>query len=262
VPVSKAELERELDRLYQLPLSDFTSARDELAKRLRSEGEGERADEIKKLRKPNAGVWLVNQLGTERELDMQRLLKAGESLTKSQATAAAGKSSQKFLEARRDEQQALERLARAAREIAEREGVGSSALATATETLRAASLTAEGRELLKRGRLREKLEPPGFEALAGLDGPAPAQSPKKSRPSRTDERTDKRRLLKEARQRLQQLRADERELTTAARATERDAERAEEEAAAARRYAEDAREAARTATEQREAAETEIDGLK
>jgi len=35
VPVSKAELERELDRLYQLPLSEFTSARDELAKRLR-----------------------------------------------------------------------------------------------------------------------------------------------------------------------------------------------------------------------------------
>jgi hypothetical protein len=68
--------------------------------------------------------------------------------------------------------------------------------------------------------------------------------------------------LKEARQRLQQLRADERELTTAARATARDADRAEEEAAAARRHAEDAQEEARTATEQREAAETEIEGLK
>jgi len=262
VPVSKAELERELDRLYQLPLSEFTSARDELAKRLRSEGERERADDVKKLGKPNAGVWLVNQLARERELDVQRLLRAGESLTKSQATAAAGKSSQNFLQARRDEQQALERLARAAREIAEREGVGGSALAKATETLRAASLTAEGRDLLKRGRLSEDLEPPGFEALVGLDGLAPAQSPAKAKPSRTDERTEKRRRLKEARQRLQQLRADERELTTAARATERDAERAEEEAAAARRHAEDAQEEARTATEQREAAETEIEGLK
>jgi hypothetical protein len=262
VPISKSELERELDRLYQLPLSEFTSARDELAKRLRSEGERERADEVKTLRKPNAGVWLVNQLARERELDVQRLLKAGESLTKSQATAAAGKSSQKFLEARRDEQQALERLARAAREIAEREGVGTSALAKATETLRAASLTAEGRELLKRGRLSEDLEPPGFEALAGLNGVARGRSPEKAKRPRKDSRTEKRRLLKDARQRIQRLRADERELTTAARAAERDAEHAEKEAAAARRRAEDAREEARTATEQREAAETALDRLK
>jgi hypothetical protein len=260
LPVSKAELERELDRLYQLPLSEFTSARDQLAKRLRSEGERERADEVKKLRKPSVGVWLVNQLAGERELDVQRLLRAGESLTKSQAKAAAGKSSQQFLEARRDEQQALERLVRAAREIAEREGIGTSALAKATETLRAASLTAEGRELLKRGRLSEELKLPGFEALAGLDGPA--RSPQKAKLSGADEGAEKRRLLKEARQRLQQLRADERELKTAARATERDAERAEEKAAAARRHAEDAREEARTATEQREAAETEIERLK
>ena len=261
MPGSKAELERELDRLYQLPLSEFTSARDELAKRLRSEGERERADEVKKLRKPNVGVWLVNQLARERELDVQRLLRAGESLTKSQAKAAAGKSSQKFLEARRDEQQALERLARAAREIAEREEIGSTALAKATETLRAASLTAEGRDLLKRGRLSEDLEPPGFEALAGIDGIAPDRSPKKAKPSRSNERTEKRRLLKEARQRLQHLRADERQLTTAARAAERDAERAEAEAVAARSRLEDAREEARAATEQREAAEAELDGL-
>jgi hypothetical protein len=262
VPVSKAELEREVDRLYQLPLSEFTSARDQLAKRLRSEGERERADEVKKLRKPNAGVWLVNQLARERELDVQRLLKAGESLTKSQAKAAAGKSSQRFLEARRDEQQALERLAKAARQIAEREGVGASALAKATETLRAASLTAEGRALLKCGRLSEELEPPGFEALAGLDGLAQGGSPEQAKPSRSDERTDKRRLLKEARQRLQRLRADERELTTAAHAAERDAEHAEAEAAAARRRVEDAREEARTAGEQREAAEAELKRLR
>ena len=41
------------------------------------------------MRKPTAAAWLVNQLARERELDVQRLLKAGESLTKSQAKAAA-----------------------------------------------------------------------------------------------------------------------------------------------------------------------------
>ena len=167
---SKADLEGDLDRLYQLPLSEFTSARDELVKRLRAQGESERAEEIKKLRKPPAAVWVVNQLARERPLDVQRLLKAGRSLTKSQAKAAAGKSPQTFTEARRAEQRALEQLAKGAIEIAERAGIGSSAIGKAAETLRAASLTAEGRELLKRGRLTEELEPPGFEALMGQEG--------------------------------------------------------------------------------------------
>jgi hypothetical protein len=108
---SKAGFEGELDRLYQLPLSEFTSARDDLSKRLRADGEDERAQEVKKLRKPTAVVWLVNQLARERPLDVQRLIKAGESLTKSQARAAAGESSP-FSEARRDEHRALEQLAR------------------------------------------------------------------------------------------------------------------------------------------------------
>src|SRR6266550_1075876 len=102
-----AQLEAELDRLFGLPLSEFTAARNELAKELRDAG-------------------------------------------------------------RRDEQRALERLAGAAREVAVREGSGQAAVAQATQTLRAASLTDDGRELLKRGRLTEELEPPGFEALTGL----------------------------------------------------------------------------------------------
>ena len=182
---SNAGFEGDLDRLYQVPLSEFTSARDELTQQLRAQGEREKALEIKKLRKPTAGVWVVNQLVRERPLDVQRLLKAGESLTKSQAKAAAG-TPQTFPEARRDEQHALEQLAEGAREIAERAGIGSPALGKAMETLRAASLTAEGRELLRRGRLTEELEPPGFEALAGLEGRGRQVAPAK--PPRSDDR--------------------------------------------------------------------------
>jgi len=250
---SKADLEGDLDRLYQLPLSEFTSARDELVKRLRAQGESERAEEIKKLRKPTVGVWLVNQLARERELDVQRLLKAGESLTQSQARAGAGESLQKF-------RLALERLARAAREIAEREGIGASALGKATETLRAASLSAERRELLKRGRLTEELEPPGFEALMGQQGAARVGAEKERKPPR-DERAEKRRLAKEARERVSRLRGEARELATAARAAEREAERAEGEAAAARSRANDARDEVRALTHQREVAEAELDRL-
>ncbi len=56
-------LEEELDRLYALPLNEFTAARDDVAKRLRGEGERELADEVKQLRKPPIAAWLVNQLG-------------------------------------------------------------------------------------------------------------------------------------------------------------------------------------------------------
>ena len=220
-------------------------------RRLRSAGDGERADEVKKLRKPTVGVWLVNQLARERELDVQRLLKAGESLTQSQAKGGAGESSQKF-------RLALERLARAAREIAEREGIGASALDKATETLRAASLSAEERELLKRGRLTEELEPPGFEALIGQQGVARGETATERKPPR-DERAEKRGLAKEARERVSRLRGEERELATTARAAEREAERAEGEAAAARSRANDAQDEVRALTHQREAAEAELD---
>jgi hypothetical protein len=200
----------------------------------------------------------VNQLARERQLDVQRLLKAGESLTKSQAEAAAGKSPGTFSEARRDEQRALEQLARAARELAEGAGIGSTAVGKATGTLRAASLTPEGRELLKRGRLTEELEPPGFEALTGS---AKRVAPPKAKPPRSDERAAKREALKQARERVRRLRAEERELAAAARAAGRDAQRAEAEAEAARGRAAEAEEQARATAERRKSAEADLDRL-
>ena len=162
----------DLDELYRLPLSEFTSARNELAKKLKADGDSEAADEVKALRKPSVAVWLVNRLTQERELDVQRLRKAGETL----AQATAGHSSDAFLDAQREQHRALARLGEAAREIAAREKVGAPAADRAVETLRAASLTDEGRELLKRGVFTEELDPPGFEALAGLVGGPPRKS--------------------------------------------------------------------------------------
>jgi hypothetical protein len=256
---SDADFEGELDRLYELPLSEFTSARDELTKRLRAQGETERAQEIKKLRKPTAAVWVVNQVARERPLDVQRLLRAGELLATSQGKAAAG-ASQTFADARRDEHRALEQIAKAAREIAERAGIGSPAVATATETLRAASLTAEGRELLRHGRLTEEVEPPGFEAFTGLEDLTKQPAPAKTKP-RGDDRAEKRRALKEARERVRQLRAEERKTGTAARALAREADRAEAKAAVSRSRANDAHEKATTVSDQRKAAEADLDRL-
>jgi hypothetical protein len=248
-----AALERELDALYQLPLERFTAARDDLAKRLRADGKADEAKQVKKLRKPTAAVWLVNRLAREDELDIQRLLKAGESLTRTQAKAAQGQSSEAFLEARQEEQQALARLAHAARELAEGEGVGSNAIDRATQTLRAASLTDEGRRLLKRGRLTEEIQPPGFEILASLNL-GPAQIPQEK-----ETPVERRRALKQARNTLRQLREEERKLRNAARRAAREADGAEAEASRLRQEADDTQSQADEATARVEAAEAELE---
>ena len=241
----------DVDELYRVPLSEFTAARNDLAKRLKAEGHVEEADEVKALRKPTVPVWLVNQLTHERELDVQRLRKAGEALAKGQAAATTGRSSAAFTEARQEEQHALSRLSDAASEIASRERLGAGAADRALATLRAASLTAEGRDLLKRGRLTEELEPPGFEALAGLVG---AATPNKKAAPAKDERAKRRQELMEARDRLEELRAEEREADAALRAAEREAERAEKEAEAARRRAKES-------AQERAEAEEEVERL-
>ncbi len=255
-----AALERELDALYQLPLDQFTSARNELAKRLRADGQAEQAEQVKALRKPTVAVWLANRLVREDELDVQRLLKAGESLAKTQAKVAQGQSAETFLDARREEQRALERLARTAQRLAKSEGVGRSAIDRATQTLRAASLTDEGRRLLKQGRLTEELQPPGFEALAGMNFAPPKRH--SERPSaQTETQGDRRRALKEARESLHHLSAEERQLRNAARSAAHAAERSEMEARRKRGEADHAQAEADEARVRIEAAEAEIDRL-
>ena len=53
--MARDTLESQIDKLYQIPLDEFTPARNALAKET---GESE----IKKLEKPNLAAWSVNQL--------------------------------------------------------------------------------------------------------------------------------------------------------------------------------------------------------
>lgn len=220
-----------------------------------------RPQQVKALRKPTVAVWLVNRLAREDELDIQRLLKAGESLTRAQTELARGQSPQRFLEARQEEQRALQRLTRAAHTLAAREGISSGATDRATATLRAAALTDEGRQLLKRGRLSEELQPPGFEALAGLTlTPSTPQSHESRKQANTE--GDRRHALKQARDSLHQLRTEERELEKAARTAAHQADLAEAEARRTRQEADHARSQAEEAHNRVEAAEAELKRLR
>jgi hypothetical protein len=213
--------EEEIDRLYGLPLDEFTRGRDELARRIRQEGDAALAAEVKQLRKPPLPAWVVNRLARQRELDVARLVKAGEQLATAQTEAVRAQSGDAFLDARRDQQHALERLAAHARDILADAGRGPGALDRVLATLRAGSLTEEGRALLKAGRLDEELEPPGFEALAGA---APAEPEPRKRRAPT---------AAEARRRVRDLQRGLRELDTRAAAAERHAAQVRKELEAA-----------------------------
>src|SRR2546425_3538571 len=81
-----AQIDREIDRLYQLPLREFTGARDELAKR----AEANRGA-IKRLQKPNAAAWAVNQLYWRERDAYDALVTAAQRLRAAQADALKGK---------------------------------------------------------------------------------------------------------------------------------------------------------------------------
>ena len=253
----EAQLEHDTDRLYGLPPNEFIPARDELARRLRDQGQRELADEVKALRKPPVAAWVVNQLARERELDVQRLLNADEAMAKAQAGAATGDSPEVFAEARREEQRALERLAEAARETIAREAIGAATLNRILQTLRAASLTSEGRELLKRGRVSEELEPPGFEAI-GLAG----ATTKPRRRAKAKPQDERRAALDDARRGVKEARSRERDLAKKAREAEREAERARKAADALREAAASALAEAEAADKERRRAEAELEKLR
>ena len=61
-----AKLDQEVDRLFELPLEEFTAARNDLAGRLKSEGDAAAAEEVKRLTKPSVAAWTINQLSRQR----------------------------------------------------------------------------------------------------------------------------------------------------------------------------------------------------
>jgi hypothetical protein len=126
-------------------------------------------------------------------------------------------------------------LARLGRDILAGEGRSASdaVVERIAKTLDAAALDEGARFQLRAGRLTEELEPPGFEALAGMKPARPSKRAGAARP-KDGGTAEARRRVQEARR---ELRAREREAVEA----ERDAERAETAAAEARRTAKAAR---------------------
>jgi chromosome segregation ATPase len=156
--------DEEIDRLFQLPPDEFTPARNALAK-----GAGADAAAIKRLHRPHAAAWAVNQLYWQRRKAYDRLIAASERLR----AAHAGLLSGQRVDLSKVEQEYRDALKAAMDDI---RGL----VADAGEKPTAATLTAANETLQAlphptetAGRLVRPLKPLGFEALSSLLGGAP-----------------------------------------------------------------------------------------
>lgn len=219
-----------VDALYALPLNEFVAARNALAK--------ERKDpELKKLAKPSATAWALNQLARQHVDELEAFLRAASKVAETQAGAVQGRGSAPFKEAVQAERDALAPLVAAARKLVN----GEPAVLKVTDALRAAGSDPALHDALRAGRFSEEPELGGFGGLAGLDGSAIGP----------DEDDDAERIAEEA-ARAERLR----------REREHEAEQAEREAVRLEARAEDAEARARQLRAEADAARERADDLR
>jgi hypothetical protein len=196
------------ERLYGLPLDEFTGARNAAAKELRDRGLRAEADEVKTLPKPSVAAWAVNQLTRRHHADLDEFLDAA--ATARDAQLGGGSGARDAVKQLRD---ALERLVRAARD--ELGGKASEAVvARIRQSLEAAAVDDRAAEEIRQGRLTKELEPAGFGTLA-----AHARPSAKTRQRPSEDAAAARRALADARGRLREAEDEHR----AAAAEERQA---------------------------------------
>jgi hypothetical protein len=244
--VSKVSPDREIDRLFALPLDEFTAARNDAVKRLKKAGEDEAAEQVAALTKPSVPVWTINQLARGNKPAMRALLDAAAKLRKAQERALSGAGSDALRDAQAAERGAIRDLTYKAGGILEEAGRPASrtVLERIRSTLGAAALAESTRSALKAGRLTEEVEMSGFEALAGIE-PSPRQ-----RAQPRDELAERREKKAERERERRRLEKNLRDLEARAKEADERADEAEEAAEEARAAADEQRRAADAAADE------------
>jgi len=191
VAKSGLDLDAELDHLFAAPPSEFTSARNALAKKLEAAGRKEDAARVKALKKPAPAAWAVNQLASSAPRLLQALVASGDRLRTNPTDVKS--SMQERREVLNEARKAVEKALAAAGHPATAD-----VLRRASATLEAIATygSAAGRPVA--GRLSEDVQAPGFDEVAALGilpgaagarrpGAAPARPTEK--PERRAERT-------------------------------------------------------------------------
>ena len=204
-------LVRETQKLYGLPLSEFTAARNARAKALKRE-DPELAAAVAALPKPTVAAAALNGLVHEDPSEVRALVQSGKRLRQAQEAAVAGKKGADLNEAIKEHRGALDRVQRDLR----RRKLSGPTVDKATQTLRVASLDPELWQLLERGLLNEDLTSSGFGVDPGLVPAQPRKRPaQKQAPPKVDKRAEQRR-----RRAQRELAAAEEALTSARKRAE------------------------------------------
>jgi hypothetical protein len=233
--VAADPLLRETQKLYGLPASEFTAARNARAKKLKAE-DPELAEKVAKLPKPSVAAAALNELAREDPSEVRALVQAGKRLHAAQENAVKGKRVDLDV-AIREHREALERVQRDLR----RRKLSEQTLDRATRTLRVASLDPELHPLLERGLLHEDLTASGFGLDPGIvpARPRPTPGAKKKAPPK-DDRKERERRRREARDRLREAEDALADAERRAKAAQREVDRAAAAVEKARRALDDA----------------------
>jgi len=240
------ELEAAIDRLYQLPVAEFTDARNALAMELKTKGDKDAANRVKGLGKPSAVAWAVNQVYWSDRVRFDALVTALAEVAAAQREGLGGAGAAALRDATRRKAERLQEAVRAG-ERALAAGGGSTGLGVQqrlSATLEALASPRPSRAVSETtpGRLVSELQPSGFDVALGLGSmdlpPVPRVRPSAAAPVGVD--------------------AEPREMEGASLARER---AAEFEVARLRREVEGAARRLREAESRAEAARAELDGL-
>jgi hypothetical protein len=236
---------QDVERLYQLPLEEFTAERNALAKTA-----GEDAAAIRALQKPTVPAWAVNQLYWQARQAYDQLIESAADLRATHEAALRGQRAD-LRGAGKAHDEAIERAFKATLDLLARSGhpVTDATRQAIQTTLRALPSDEPP------GRLSRQLEPRGFEVL-GIAAPtgkvraAPAATPKAARAPAAagpGERKAPAARLASLREAVADASRATRDAEQAARREEFEAARAAREAEKAGRRADDAQDALRAA---------------
>ncbi|MEA2145635.1 MAG: hypothetical protein QOG59_1222 [Solirubrobacteraceae bacterium] len=215
-----ARAEAQIDALYELPLEEFTPARNQLAQRLRRNGERERSEEVKRLRKPTLAAWTLNQLRRRQPEVVSGLLDAGMQLRQAQERLLGEGERGVLREAATQERRLVGETVHAAEAVLReaRKPVSTALQRKLWETTHAAAIDPELGDMLRRGRLIEDSQISDLGLMGGSGGPerrGRSEPRGRSKPrGRSDPRggaekpkrsTQLRRRLEQARKRQQKL---------------------------------------------------------
>jgi hypothetical protein len=219
VEKSQSAAGERLDELYREHPEGFVSRRDQLVKELRSAGDREEADRVRKIRRPTSAAWLLNRAALQSPKHLQEFAEASRQLEEAQARALEGREegAAEWRAAAARERDAIAAILEVAESLARDAGHPATerALELVGETLRAATGDPELRERVLHGRVERE------QSAATLG--TPATGPPRTR----DAGSARRRESAKARRELERL---ENELAEATAREERLRTRVEEAA--------------------------------